>query len=75
MKRYDYHEKRGIIMFFRKTERKRYGTFFILAVGALATVGAISVVKYGKQMVRDAGSKVKDWLNKDKCVCPVDDGE
>ena len=62
-------------MFFRKTERKRYGACFILAVGALATVGAITVVRYGKQMVGDAGCKIKDWLNNDKCMCQTEDGE
>ena len=62
-------------MFFRKTERKRYGACFILAVGALATVGAITVVRCGKQMVDDAGCKIKNWLNKDKCMCQTEDGE
>ena len=75
MKRYKYHEKRGIIMFFRKTERKRYSACFVLAVGALATVGAITVVRHGKQMAGSVGGKIKDWLNKDKCMCPVNDGE
>ena len=62
-------------MFFRKTERKRYGACFILAVGALATIGAISVVRYGKGMIKDAGGKIKDILKKDKCMCPVDETE
>ena len=59
-------------MFFRKTERKRYGTCFILAVGALATVGAITVVRYGKQMVKDAEGKVKGLLQKKSCSCPTE---
>ncbi len=62
-------------MFFRKSERKRHSACFILAVGALATIGAISVVRYGKQVLGDAGGKIKDWLKKDKCMCPVDDVE
>ena len=57
-------------MFFRKTERKRYGTCFILAVGALATVGTITVVRYGKQMAKDVGGKVKGFLQKKTCSCP-----
>ena len=59
-------------MLFRKTERKRYGTCFILAVGALATVGAITVVRYGKQMVKDASGKMKSLLQREGCSCPVE---
>ena len=62
-------------MMFRRTERKRYGACFILTVGALATVGAVTVVRYGKQMINTAGGKIKDFLKKEKCACPVDDVE
>lgn len=62
-------------MFFRKSERKRHGVCLILAVGALATIGAISVVRYGKEMIGDVGCKMKAWLKKDKCTCMVDDVE
>lgn len=60
-------------MFFRRTERKRHSACFILAVGALATIGAISVVRYSKQMIGDAGCKIKAFMKKDKCTCPVNE--
>jgi len=56
-------------MFFRRTDRKRHGACFILAVGALATVGAISVIRYGKQVMKGTGSKIKSFLKKDSCMC------
>ena len=59
-------------MIFRKTERRRYGTCFILAVGALATVGAITVVRHGKQIVKNAGGKMKSFFQKEKDSCPVE---
>ena len=62
-------------MFFRRTERKRYGACFVLAVGALATVGAITVVRYGKQMVKDVGGKVKSIFKKENCSCAIEKSE
>ena len=58
-------------MFFRKTERKRHSACVILTIGALATIGAISVVKDGKQMINELGKKVKSFLKKDGCECPT----
>ena len=56
-------------MLFRKTERKRHSACVILTIGALATIGAISIVKDGKQMINQLGTKVKGFLKKDVCGC------
>ena len=52
-------------MFFRKTERKSHSMGAILLVGALAAVGAVTVVKCGKQIANDAMTKMKGFLKKD----------
>ena len=49
-------------MFFRKTERKSHSMGAILLVGALAAVGAVTVVKCGKQIANDAMTKMKGFL-------------
>lgn len=56
-------------MFFNKTERKPRNTRLILAVGALAAIGAIRVFKYGKQMASDALGKVKGFFKSEKIIC------
>lgn len=58
------------MMFFKKNERKTHSARVILIVGALATVGAISIVKSGKQMASDALCKVKGFFKSEKCACP-----
>lgn len=55
-------------MFFRKTERKSHSACAILTIGALATIGAITVFKKGKQMFRNTGCKVKGILGKTGCA-------
>ena len=62
-------------MLFGKTERKRHSAKFVLAVGALAAVGAISLVKSGKQMFNDACGKIKLFSKKNECSCPIDKDE
>jgi len=60
-------------MFFRRTERKSHGTCVILAIGALAAIGAASIAKNGKQMISNACNKMKSLVSKDKCMCAGDD--
>ena len=55
-------------MFFRKTERKRHSVCAILTIGALATIGAITVFKNGKQMLANAGCKIKGIFGKNECA-------
>jgi hypothetical protein len=52
-------------MFFGKSERKRSSAVPILVVGALALVGAVSITKKGKALVRGAASKLKGMMGKD----------
>ena len=57
-------------MFFKKNERKTHSARVILTVGALATVGAISLIKCGKQMANDVLCKVKSFFKSEKASCP-----
>lgn len=59
-------------MFFRKNERKSRGTCVILAIGALAAIGAVSITRTGKQMLNEACCKVKGFFAKTKSMCPTD---
>ena len=54
-------------MFFRKNERKSHNMGAILLVGALATVGTVTVVKYAQQVANDTMAKVKGFLKKESC--------
>ncbi len=54
-------------MFFGKSERKKTSVVPILIVGALAFVGAVSLTKKGKTIVKNATSKVKRMMGKDEC--------
>ncbi len=67
VKRYKKEEKGWIKLFFRKTERKKHSVCAILTVGALATIGAITVMKNGKQILKTAGCKIKGMLGKGDC--------
>ncbi|MBO7303599.1 MAG: hypothetical protein J6V09_00045 [Clostridia bacterium] len=60
-------------MLFKKSERKKHGIGAILAVGALAAVGAVSITKCGKRMIGDAVCKVKSFFQKKECPC--EDGQ
>ena len=71
-KRYKKVKKKGILMFLRKTERKRHSVCVILTIGALAAVGAITVTRSGKQILREATSKIKGFFKKDSCECQID---
>ena len=62
-------------MFFRKNEQKKHSVCAILTIGALAAIGAVSIVKDGKQMLNGLACKVKGFLKKDTCECPTVDGE
>ena len=56
-------------MLFRKSERKKHSAVLVLAVGALATVGALSITKCAKDMLCDTKNKIKDFFSKKKCEC------
>lgn len=56
-------------MFFRKTERKKHSVGVILAIGALAAIGAVTVTNCSKQIVNDMMRKVKTMFKKDECSC------
>ena len=51
-------------MFFSKSEKKRSTVPMILAVGALAFVGAASITNKGKKMVRSVVDKCKGMVKK-----------
>ena len=57
-------------MFFGKSDRKRHSALPILVVGALALVGAVSITKKGKAVLRSASNKIKCMMGKDD-VCRV----
>ena len=60
-------------MLFRRTERKKHSVCAILTVGALATIGAVAVTQYARQMLDGAVSKVKGFFSKEKCGCQSED--
>ena len=53
-------------MFFGKSERKRGSALPIIIVGALAVVGAVSITKKGKSVIKSAGTKIKHLMGKDQ---------
>lgn len=59
-------------MFFRKTERKKHSACAILAVGALAAIGAVSITRCGKQMINEMMCKVKGFFKKEQCMCSAE---
>ena len=62
-------------MFFRKTERKKHSACLILAVGALATVGAIAITKRGKDMLCCMKEKMCGIFKKNECTAPTETSE
>lgn len=48
-------------MLFKKSERKAH-TCMTLAIGALAVIGAVTVVKCGQNMARCASDKVSSMM-------------
>ena len=56
---------------FGKAENKKTRAKGAVTVGALAAVGAISIMKKGKKLVKNMGKKVKDFFKGDKgeCTC------
>ena len=52
-------------MLFGKSERKKHTAPVILTVGALAAIGAISITRSGKQMVKNTVAKAKNLFNKE----------
>ena len=45
-------------MFLKKTEHRRLNPYVTMAVGALALVGAVSIVKYTKNMMLSGCDKM-----------------
>ena len=52
------------MMFFNRHERKRHSVMATLTVGALATVGAITVFRCGKDALCNAKDKIKSFFSK-----------
>ena len=59
-------------MFFKKNERKKHSACIILTIGALATVGAFTITKRGKEMVSCVKEKVCGMFKKNECTCPTE---
>ena len=53
-------------MFFGNSERKRSSAVPVLLVGALALVGAISITKKGKAILRGCARKMKNIMGRDE---------
>lgn len=62
------------MMFCRKSEQKKHSACAILIIGALATIGAISITRSGKQMMSNVMCKVKGMFkgSENNSVCPID---
>ena len=52
---------------FGKGEKKKRSAKGALTVGALAAVGAISIFKKSKGMIKNAGKRVMDFFRGNKC--------
>ena len=52
-------------MLFGKSERKKHTAPVILTIGALAAIGAVSITRSGKQMIKNTVSKAKSLFNKE----------
>ena len=60
-------------MLLRKTDRKKHTAPVILTVGALAAIGAVSITKSGKQMLKNATNRVKGFFNKSDMTMKMND--
>lgn len=58
-------------MFFKKNERRTHSACVILTVGALAAVGAITIMKCGREMASDVFCKVKSLFKSERAQCPA----
>ena len=55
-------------MLFKKSEPRRWHPCLVIAVGALAVVGAVTVTNAAKQMVEGIKSKMKSmWQKSPEC--------
>jgi len=50
---------------FGKSERKKHTAPVILTIGALAAIGAVSITRSGKQMVKNTVTAAKNLFNKE----------
>ena len=48
-----------------KSERKKRNPALVMTVGALAAVGAISIVRGARRVMKNAGEKVKGLIRQD----------
>ncbi len=71
MERYKKKEEKK--MFGSKNDTKKRGGFAVLAVGALAAIGALSIVRCGKQAVSGAVCKIKKLFSNDNVITLSDD--
>jgi hypothetical protein len=63
-------------MFFKKSEKKHMNPYVAITVGTLAMIGAVSIVKCGKKVVRCACDKmtcmVKQIMGKSEIEQEID---
>ena len=52
-------------MIFGKSERKKHTAPVILTIGALAAIGAVSITRSGKQMLKNTVTAAKNLFNKE----------
>ena len=52
-------------MFFGKNERRKTSFVTVMAIGALATVGAVGIFRKGKEAVGCAFEKIKGVIKRD----------
>ncbi len=56
-------------MFCHKKESKKRSVGLVLAVGALAAVGAFAITKCGKNCIMNMKDKMCDLFKKKSCEC------
>ena len=54
-------------MFFGRTEQRRMNPYITLAVGALAFVGVVSIVKSAKGMIECSCERIKCMIRPEEC--------
>lgn len=60
-------------MFFGKSEKKRWHPGLVIAIGALAALGAFTVIERGKCIVSGMKDKMMSIVRKDDgCECDSD---
>ncbi len=58
-------------MFLKKSEQKKSSSCVILAVGALAAIGFMTVTGKGKNMIKSIKNKMRSMFMGEGCSCPI----